>query len=464
MEMILLQIITFQLIFLMVYELLLKKETFFNWNRTYLLSTSVLSVILPFIKIQVFSKVIPTEYVVNLPTVFIGDQLTSESAPIEQLENVLLQMSSLNYMMLFWSIGAVLCTCMLCYKLYKIGVFQYSNTSIKKAGYTITTLKNSEDAFSFLNVVFLGDQLKTQQKESILKHEKVHVQQKHTLDLLWFEALRIIFWFNPLIYIYQKRITEVHEFIADKSASKYQQNYYENLLAKTFNVAQFSLVNQFYSSSLIKKRIIMLTKKQSNRILKLKYVLTMPVIMIMLIVTSCESNKKPDSIKDASILEHISAIEESIAEKGTMSKKETAALKQLFELTTTGSSVEKNKDKEMSFKVLDKAPIFPECDENATSEELKTCFSKSISKHVAQNFNTKLGDDLNLRGTQKILVAFKIDKLGNINDVKVGAPHQALADEAKRVINLLPKLQPGMHDGKAVTVPYSLPIVFKIEA
>ena len=461
METIIIQAIAFQFIFLLIYEFLLKRDTFFNWNRAYLLGTSVCSLVLPFVKISAFSNVIPADYVVNLPTVFIGEQSVKQTIPVEQIETVLLHTTSVNYYVWFWSIGAILCACLLVYKLFRIGVFQYASTSIKERGYTIATLKNSEDAFSFLNTIFLGDQLKADQKESILKHEKVHVKDKHTLDLLWFELLRIIFWFNPLIYIYQKRITEVHEFIADKSASKYQENYYENLLAKTFNVAQFSLVNQFYSSSLIKKRIIMLTKKQSNSILKFKHALLAPVVVAMLVFTSCQHQTE----NKETILENIQNIKESIAEKGDMTLEEERALKSLLESTLNVDLGLKttSQGNEISFKTLDQAPLFPDCDENATSEELKKCFSKSISKHVGQNFNTKLANDLNLTGRQKILVAFKIDKLGGIKDIKVRAEHDVLADEAKRVIEALPKLKPGKHNGQAVTVPYTLPIVFQVQ-
>ena len=461
METILLQIVTFQLIFLMIYELILKKETFFNWNRAYLLATSVLSLVLPFIKLQSFSKVIPAEYVINLPAVIIG-QTKSENLPVaENLDTIILHNASINYVLLFWYIGVVVFSAVLFYKLVKIGLFKYLNTSIKKRGYSITTLENSEAAFSFLNVIFLGDQLKKGQKESILKHEKVHVKHKHTIDLLWFEVLRVLFWFNPLIYIYQKRITEVHEFIADKSASKHQQNYYESLLAKTFNVAQFSLVNQFYSSSLIKKRIIMLTKKQSNKISKIKYVLTVPVIIVMLFVTSCKSDKNSNNTELVTVLEHVEALKQTIAKNGVVTEDERKAIQEIYNLTANETEGE-IPSSEISFKSLDQSPIFPGCDENATSEELKKCFSKSISTHVAKNFNTKLANDLNLTGRQKILVAFKIDKSGEITDVKVRAPDTELGEEAKRVINALPKLQSGMHDGKAVTVPYSLPIVFQV--
>lgn len=207
----------------------------------------------------------------------------------------------------------------------------------------------------------------------------------------------------------------------------------------------------------------MLTKKQSNKISKIKYVLSVPVIIVMLFVTSCKSDQNSSNTESVTVLEHVEALKKSIAKNGVVTEAERKAIQEIYNLTANETE-EETKSSEISFKTLDKAPIFPECDENATSEELKKCFTKSISQHVAKNFNTKLADDLNLVGMQKIMVAFKVNTSGEINDVKVRAPHPALAEEAKRVVNALPKLQPGMHNGKAVNVPYALPIVFKIEA
>ena len=89
--------------------------------------------------------------------------------------------------------------------------------------------------------------------------------------------------------------------------------------------------------------------------------------------------------------------------------------------------------------------------------------SQNVSKFVAQNFNTKVGEENGLIGRQKIYVHFKIDNQGNVVNVKAKAPHEVLESEAKRVIEMLPKMTPGMQEGKAVNVPYSLPIVFEIE-
>ena len=89
--------------------------------------------------------------------------------------------------------------------------------------------------------------------------------------------------------------------------------------------------------------------------------------------------------------------------------------------------------------------------------------SDKIGKFVNRKFNTDLAGDLGLTGRQKIYVGFKIDKSGNIVSVRARAPHPKLAKEAERVVKLLPKMKPGKQRGKAVIVPYSLPIIFQVQ-
>lgn len=100
----------------------------------------------------------------------------------------------------------------------------------------------------------MGEHINQHDQQTILRHEMVHVQHKHTLDLLVFEILRIVMWFNPLVYLYQNRIIAVHEFIADAEATKHQdkQVYYQNLLAQVFDTNKISFINPFYKQSLIK--------------------------------------------------------------------------------------------------------------------------------------------------------------------------------------------------------------------
>ena len=119
-------------------------------------------------------------------------------------------------------------------------------------------------------------------------------------------------------------------------------------------------------------------------------------------------------------------------------------------------------DVEVPFAVIENVPEYPGC-ERGTNAEKKKCMSDKIAKFVQRKFNTDLAGDLGLSGRQRISVIFKIDKNGNVTGVRSRAPHPRLEKEAARVINMLPKMKPGRQRGKAVTVPYSLPITFQVQ-
>ncbi|MBE9490311.1 MAG: energy transducer TonB [Bacteroidetes bacterium] len=123
---------------------------------------------------------------------------------------------------------------------------------------------------------------------------------------------------------------------------------------------------------------------------------------------------------------------------------------------------EVEEDIEVPFAVIENVPVFPGC-EKGNNDAKRKCMSDKINKFVQKKFNTDLAGDLGLTGRQRINVIFKIDKNGNVVGVRSRAPHPRLEKEAARVINLLPKMKPGKQRGKAVTVPYSLPIVFQVQ-
>jgi protein TonB len=123
---------------------------------------------------------------------------------------------------------------------------------------------------------------------------------------------------------------------------------------------------------------------------------------------------------------------------------------------------EVEEDIEVPFAVIENVPIYPGC-ESGSNQQKKDCMSSKIQKFVQKKFNTELAGDLGLSGRQKINVVFKIDKNGNVVGVRSRAPHPRLEQEAARVINALPKMKPGKQRGKAVIVPYSLPIIFQVQ-
>ena len=119
-------------------------------------------------------------------------------------------------------------------------------------------------------------------------------------------------------------------------------------------------------------------------------------------------------------------------------------------------------DVEVPFSVIENVPEYPGCEKGSNAEKRK-CMSAKIAKFVQRKFNTDLAGDLGLSGRQRINVIFKIDKNGNVVGVRSRAPHPRLEQEAARVINMLPKMKPGRQRGKAVIVPYSLPITFQVQ-
>ncbi len=117
---------------------------------------------------------------------------------------------------------------------------------------------------------------------------------------------------------------------------------------------------------------------------------------------------------------------------------------------------------EVSWILVERVPAFPGCKGN--NEQLKKCLSEKISKFVSKNFNAGIAEDLGLSGERvRILTMFTIDKNGNIVNIKARSKYKDLENEARRVIQKLPKMQPGKQRDKPVNVTYSLPIVFNVE-
>ncbi|OIQ16659.1 energy transducer TonB [Lacinutrix sp. MedPE-SW] len=116
-----------------------------------------------------------------------------------------------------------------------------------------------------------------------------------------------------------------------------------------------------------------------------------------------------------------------------------------------------------SILAVQKVPIYPGCESAKNNTERRACMSQKLGKLIQRKFDTGLGSDLGLNGRQKIYVNFKINKEGNVEIQKIRSPHQKLDKEAKRVVNKIPKMQPGKNNDRAVEVSYNLPIIFDVQ-
>lgn len=149
--------------------------------------------------------------------------------------------------------------------------------------------------------------------------------------------------------------------------------------------------------------------------------------------------------------------EEDVIESTESSQEDIVKMEDIKEATKV------EKIEPVPFEFIENVPVYPGCEGLPSNEERKKCMSEKITQFVNKRFNSDLGSQLGLTGLNRITVIFQIDEQGNIVGVKSRAPHPKLEQEAERVINSLPKMQPGKQRGRAVPVSYVLPIAFKVQ-
>jgi len=157
------------------------------------------------------------------------------------------------------------------------------------------------------------------------------------------------------------------------------------------------------------------------------------------------------------VIEDEADIEETIIESAEVNQEE-----EIMEI----EEIEEALDEEIAdvpFAVIENVPVYPGCEKKRSNAEKKKCMSEKVQKFVQKKFNTELAGDLGLEGRQRIAVQFKIDKKGDVVNVRARAPHPKLEQEAVKVVKALPKMVPGRQRGTAVGVLYSLPILFQVE-
>ena len=198
-----LQIIAFQALFLLIYDMFLKRETFFNYNRAYLIITSVLALVLPFLKFPQLKTMTTEDMVIHLPEVFIGTKTpTAYDIQTAELAGIIIEQPATPLWKIIAVAGIVIASLIFLIKITKLYWLKHTNPKRWKGNILIVKLIKSSAAFSFFNTIFLGERISETEKPTIYEHELVHIKEFHTVDLLFFEVLRIVFWFNPLVYLY----------------------------------------------------------------------------------------------------------------------------------------------------------------------------------------------------------------------------------------------------------------------
>lgn len=159
------------------------------------------------------------------------------------------------------------------------------------------------------------------------------------------------------------------------------------------------------------------------------------------------------------IVEDEEEVEETVIKSTETDENDKVEVEEIVEVEEEEEVIE-----DVPFAVIEDVPVYPGCEKEKGKEAKKKCLNNKMQRHVARKFNSSLASDLGLTpGKKRILVQFKITKTGDIQIMGARAPHPRLEKEAKRVVNLIPKMTPGKQRGRPVNVTYMLPISFNVE-
>jgi len=295
----------------LIYRLFLHKLTFFAWNRYYLLSGIILSVLLP---------------VTPIPTSFLNiTEKSAASAGVLYTQNI-----PLNFDIKTWTVPALetetndtaFLLSLFLLSIYFAGVLFKSGklladlnailrvkrkaVRIQSGDFYSVYMQSELPTCSFGNHIFLHTEtlhLNQWETDQVLLHEKTHITLKHSYDLILIEVARIVFWFNPCIGYIAKTIRKIHEYQVDAQVTSVQRNAgdYGRLLVKLASgQSQMAMIHTF-SDSQIFDRITMLTKTKSKAMQKLKFLSILPVTALVVLLCSCFEINSSELNRSASV-------------------------------------------------------------------------------------------------------------------------------------------------------------------
>lgn len=269
--MIVLKIILCSSLLLAGYYLFLQKEKMYGFNRFYLLFFLVFSYTVPFISIQSETSRPITRL-----------QNTIEAT--QQIIDITPKQESFNWMNLIWIIYGTITLIFLIRTIFSY--LKIKNLKGEKMVYqnqNILITENPVSPFSFWNTIYLGKNYVIDNKidSRIFLHEKSHLEQRHSIDIIIVEIIKAFTWFNPSVYFYKKAIITNHEFLADESVLKndFAIKDYQNLILEEIISSQNYNLTHTFNFKNTKKRFIMMNTKKS-KLADLKKVISIPVLLI----------------------------------------------------------------------------------------------------------------------------------------------------------------------------------------
>jgi len=277
----LLKVVSCSTILYTYYWLVLRNKQFHQYNRFYILGISILSWLVPFIKINIIK-----EQVISAPKVlYFADVIADKNSSLER--EVILKSSQFTWdnLLLFIAIGISLLFIIRFVKsLWNIRNLIKHYPLSKLMGYYLVMTNVKGTPFSFFKYIFWNESidLNSEVGKKILAHELVHIKENHSFDKLLIELQMIISWFNPITWLIRNELYLIHEFIADQKSieNKDASVLAKLLLASAYPAQQHILSNSFFYSP-IKRRIKMLTQSSSTKFSYLRRLSILPIMAVI---------------------------------------------------------------------------------------------------------------------------------------------------------------------------------------
>lgn len=265
-------------IFYAIYWLFLRKETFYRFNRFFLLLGLASSLVLPLITFN---------YEVALPAAYADNPVAAAGAALASFNWVFVAAQFFFFAYIFVSFFLVIRQFFGLWKLKKL-TSKYGYVSYK--GCRLITTANFESSFSVVNYIFLATPAVTsvQEKELILEHELAHVKQYHWADLFFLQLCCALQWFNPIVWLYLKAIRENHEFLADQAVlanGNSPASYRAALINHSLKVPVFIFASPFLGNSKF-NRLKMMQKSNSSPVKKWGVLAVVPLVLLVLFAFS----------------------------------------------------------------------------------------------------------------------------------------------------------------------------------
>jgi TonB family protein len=399
-----------------IYWFFLRNDTFHMVNRVYLVGSVIFSLVFPLLQISMpFYGIDKSTFMVMLDVVTIN--ATSLQTTLSS------HLTTFQIIAIIYLTGAGIFLIMFLFQLGQLTVMVRKHGISHQEGLNIVFIDRNFAPFSFFNLIFINrKEMNKGNIREIITHEQVHIRQWHSIDLIFIEALTILQWFNPLVWLYRNSIKSIHEYLADEGVLVRgfdAINYQNILLHQSMGIQVNDLTNNF-NHSLIKNRIIMMTKNKSNFMARLKVLLVTPVAFILVIAFTASP-----------MIQSIAQVD-----KSTKPKKDI--------------QVVSRQQQEDVFTVVEVMPKFPGGDEAL----MKYLQGAIVYPEAARK-----------AGKQGIVyVSYVVEKDGEITNARILRGFDKECDAvALKVVENMPKWEPGLQRGKPVRVQFNMPIRFYLD-